>query len=741
MSSSNVGNLLNKAQLPSSPGGAKIYKAELDAAWNDALKPEAGDPAGKPIQHGEAKLFQDLIGKPMSYAAKKRLEQILGQIPALLQPQTPVGDNSRISPEGAKKPVFINADGWLAPVANVSGQPNVAQAEEGLYRAALVISQANSAGNGVPALDQLSLEQKNKLVDNAIALAKKSLAADGQALEGISKEETRQMRSSAFTVLWYLGAGMAPSNLQSKIHEALVKMAEDEPQKFFARHMSRMLDRPEYLTKLTNDQRLDVKEVFEAKHPQKFDVGNLLDSQGYISWEHACGQGEGFFKSFQINLLKKEIGGAKFKKVGSSFGKVDYELTFNPPRGKDGRVKGVRIQVREFSDDMYSTLGKKKGFSYGGHSNIGENQERSMIEAMREGLKANQPQLAMFDLCAGLDNLDDALEKLGDLEVLTTFGSSYFWKAKLTDENGHEFEGVRKSEGMETLMAMFESLSKEEDYQQMRTRVADVIYSYSHMRNPNVVFPTLQDYREVRWMHLDGDGDGRMDASDVLFQFGLKDALKHSEQEFKLKDSGHIDELSAEALKNAVLDLNVATHYNAETVGVQGVEHNFQAVGYFESDSASDLVRFKSGKNHDGKKTIDVSVNSKLAHTSREALEGLVQYWSIVNLADQGKVTGLSEVDRKLMGLAFAAFRLNNDGQSRMNDQRIWKQLLEVLRLPADMPYGALANLLDAEHHDYSGNMKIVNDYKALLSPQTLAALQAQQVGRPGAGAPEAPIA
>lgn len=744
MSGSSVGKLLGQATLPTSLSGAKISKPELVEAWNAALKAEGGDPAGKPIQLAEAQLFQDLIGKPMTAAAKKFLQtEILAKIPGLIQSGEPgSGPNTPMSPTGAAKPVFVSADGWAVAQPDLTGVPATNQAEEGLYRLALQISQQGQLGARVKALDDLPMATKAKLVDNAILLAKKSLS--GTTVDGLSENKTNQLRSSAFTVLWSIGASLPASGpssqLQARIHGELVKMTEAEPQKFVARHFARMLDRPEYQKNLTADQKADTKEVFEAKHPQKFDVKNILDNQGFISWEHACGEGEGFFESFKTNLLKQNLGGAKFAKTSSGWGYADYELKFNPPRGENGQVKGVRIRVREFNDDMYASVGQKKGFSYGGHSNIGENQENSMLKALSQGLKANQPQLALFDLCAGLDNLDDALENLGDVEVLTTFGSSYFWKGQLTGEDGNTFEGVRESEGMKSLMAVFESLSKEEGYEQMRSRVSNEIYNYSHMRNPNVVFPTLTDYREVRWMHLDGDGDGRMDANDLLFQFGLKKLTVTPDKEFVLKNNGPIDELSGEAPKNAILDLNVASHYNSSTEGNAGVEHKFNSAGWFESDKASELVRFTAGTNHDGKKTVEVSFNSGLAHVSREALEALTQYSAMVQLSDQGQISGLSEVDRKLMGLTFAAFRLNYDGQGRMNDQRIWKQLLEVMRLPSDLPYGALASLLDAEHHDYSGNMSVVSKYKQQLSASTLKALESKSVGRPGEGVPTTPV-
>ena len=51
---------------------------------------------------------------------------------------------------------------------------------------------------------------------------------------------------------------------------------------------------------------------------------------------------------------------------------------------------------------------------------------------------------------------------------------------------------------------------------------------------------------------------------------------------------------------------------------------------------------------------------------------------------------------------------------------------------------GPLASLVDAEHSDYSGNLEIVNQYKAKLSASSVQALASHEVGRPGAGPPVA---
>lgn len=748
MSIDGAKRLITQYQQPDSKGGALHWSREVENVWNEITKPEPGDQVGadgkkKTLSADEAKLWAELGNVRMSGKGRRFYQRFSQNVEGLIQVPGGGGGEAHgraLTPGNAKRPVFLNPAGWPVPDANIEGQPDPAKAEEGLYRFALAISQAVQGGGQLEALARLSNGDKSRLVGNTISMAKRSLRAGGQ-LDGLTQDETSQLRSSAFTALVALGQSVAPrgttARLSGRIHEAVVQMAKDEPNQRLGQHMARVMDRADYRNSIGADQVPDIKEIFAEKIPQKFDVGNILDDEGYLNWDHLCGQGEGFMRSFVMNLKKESVHGAKFELKKEDFRGSEFELKFPQPRGEDGRVKGIRIKVSEFRNNMFDAVGKKTGFSYGGHSNIGQNQEQSLARAVAAGLKADTPQICMLDLCAGLDNLDDDMEKLGNLEVLTTFGSSFFWKGDLQDAQG-EFEGVTKSEGMESLMAMFSGLSNEENYEKLRGRVTDAIHHYSHERNPNVAFPTLTDYREVRWAHLDGDDDGRMDAGDVLYQFGLKTAMKDLANEFVFQDNGRFDEVNGDGIKDAVLDLNVSTHYNAEMDQNKTVEHKFIANGFFDGAGSSDLLRIAPTQNHDGKPAFKVSYNHQLAHTSKEAMSALTQYSSVMWMADNDKVRGLSETDSKVMGLAFATFRLNYDGKGRNDDQRVWKQMLQVLRLPSDMPYAPMARLIDNEHDDYAGNMEIVRNYKDSLSEATLAALETKGVGRPGGGPPVA---
>ncbi len=764
MSGSGVKDAVFRGLSPIGSGGTKLYKAEVKEVIRQATEPEATDkvdPATGKVRNISAAEYaelQPLLALPVtstnfSRAGAKAWTEFKSDLPNRLLPTDepgpgpgPGGDVTPISPPGAKRPVMLNGAGWPVIDSVSAGKPSNVVIEEGFYRVALTISRAQQSQQGVPALASLSLQSKNDLVQNGIDTLKLIAASNG-SLPSLSEEKTNQLKSSVLTTLWYLFTTIpSGSQLSSQIHQTLLSTAENETNKFFGRAQVKQMLREPYQAKLGAADKADVKAVFGEKYGDKFPAKNILDQDGYISWEHVAGHGEGFYKSFIKNAMDKTIEGAKFKKTGSTWNSTSLELTFPTPKVQsDGTVvKGIRLDLRNFSDDMFGAVGKKKGFSYGGHSNIGNNQENSVKDALLKGLEANQPQLALLGLCAGLDNLDEDLKALGNIEIITTFDSSYFWKGTLVDENGNQFEGVKNSEDMEALVAVWKGLIHGDDYEAMEKRVdsaLDQFYWVEHSGvDLNYVFPTLATHKSVRWLHLDGDSDGVMDAADVFYQFGLKKAQTNSDKEFQLIDSGHhADELEGTSLKNAVLDLNVATHYNSQTSSNSQVEHKFMANGFFEAEDSNALLRFTQGTNpFNNKPVFKVDYNSNLAHSSRSALEALTAYSAVVEFSDQGKISGLNEVDRKLMGLAVVAFALSNDDQSRFNDQRIWTQLLKAMNLPADLPYGPMVSLIDAEHHDYSGNLTIVKKYREQLSATTVAALGNDQVGRGYQSAPPA---
>lgn len=763
-------DLINKARQPEGPGGTRFtWYRELRRIETELQKAEGDKPKGRYSQAGVDAIMSIDLAEATDWA-RAQLQRMKAEAPRLLWTREDQGGVTALRPGHTALPVFINRDGWAVPDAAIAGQPRdgktllagVYGLEEAIRR------QLRVSRSSLPQLLNMSADVKSKMIDTLIATANMAKDGGNAALRGLEPAEVMEVRSSAFTSLLALASTLkrdTHARMIDRIHNFLVQTAEGEPDRWLGQHMVKMLNHPMYQAGLTEAQKTDALDAFKARNRQKFEVKNILDGQGYVRWEHVCGDGENFFESFKHTMQKPELHGAKFKLVPGSerHDSYDLELTFARPRMVDGReVKGIKMHCRRFDNDMFDAIGKNigtreqpvyQGLSYGGHSQIGENQENSLKKAIAENRKATTPQIAILDLCAGLDNFDAGIKALGDVDLMTTHDSSYFNKGQVRDNEGNVVvqDGVYRSEGQDILFETLEGLTAGETYAQLHERFERVIPEWHHAAAPNTHTPTFPNYRDVLVFHTDLDNDGVMDARDVHYHCALRQIPEDKDHEFALKElpaGVRPDMVRGSAAMNAVLDLNVATHYNALIHHNDAALHKFVADGYFDGEGQKDLVRFNVEETYNGTKGILVQYNSKLAHTSREALEALTMYQSMMMLADRGDhggepaVHGLGEVDRKLMALTFAAFRLNYDGEGSWNDQRIWKQLLGVLRLPGNLPYGDLTRLLDAEHHDYSGNTDVVKKYKEVLTridPGLLRALENPEVGRP-ASDPPAPV-
>ena len=349
-------------------------------------------------------------------------------------------------------------------------------------------------------LQDLSLESRSSLLDNAIFELHDPV--------GSSAAQRRQVRSSAFTTIFALVSSLPNTHQITKLKKTGVKelliAVRQEPNLRLTKHMLRLLLDPGFQVNLTHPQKKVIKKLFEELNPTTFDVGSILDKDGYITWEHSAGYGENMYRSFIANLTQSKIGGANFKVVKRTEETADLEVTFKRPRGKNGRIKGIRVHVSQYDDDFFNSVGKPVGISYGGHSGIGKAQERSLTKAMARGVYAEEPQLIFLDLCAGMDGLDDAVENLGNVNLLTTFDSSYYNHGKMKDEMG-TFKGIVYSEMKDSIFALWESLSREENFAQIKNRIKKVIPEEKHVVHPNYVFHTVKDYKQVRWAHQDID--------------------------------------------------------------------------------------------------------------------------------------------------------------------------------------------------------------------------------------------
>ena len=698
---STLANLASRVRNTNSAGGERVYLSEARTLINEANRNGIFSAAERDVLEGVVN-----VGN-LTRSARTLLESTIGA-------------SSSSRPTATTSGTVVSADDNVG--VNSAGKPTVngRASTKAWNELAETLAEA-WVTNDASVLKQLSVADKKKLLKNAINMVEKT--------NGSSKTK-RQLRSSAFSVAFAVASSLPKSRstktLVKEAHQALMAVAQSESHPRLAKHMVRLLCDKGYQKKLSRADKADVKDLFEATFPQKFDVGNILDSDGYIQWEHNIDEGENMFRSFILNIRQTAIGGRKFKVVKKGDGYVDLEVTFRRGRGEDGRVKGIKLRVKEHNFDMFDSVGKPVGISFGGHSNTGNNQEKALKNALKKGIKADKPQFIYLDLCAGLDGLDDGLEGLGNVEILTTLDSSLYTSGKLKDENG-KFKGIDSSEMQPVIFQLWEGLSREEDYGKMRNRVKRVINAEDHPYDPNYIFGTEKDYKDVRWAHLDGDDDGVMDALDLHYRFGVKNPTKSIN--FTLKHNIDANDLNGDTVRDAVLDVNVSTHYNAFTHHADGIVHNFISGGFFDGKGTDELVRFSPVTNANGKRAIGVQVNSGLAHTSREALGALVHYATMLELCDSGVLGDFSEKEAKLNAIVFAAARLICDGGSKSNDERIWKKMLKAVNLP-NMPFKPLAARLNKEHNDYTGNSAIANGYNRKISAAARKALKDPTVGR-----------
>ncbi|SVC35387.1 uncharacterized protein METZ01_LOCUS288241, partial [marine metagenome] len=400
---------------------------------------------------------------------------------------------------------------------------------------------------------------------------------------GRSSAQRRQMRSNAFTVLYAVARSVpksrATASMVSTAHRAMMAAAQAETHPRLGKHMARLLVDRNYQRRVSSPERAETKALFEARFPQRFDVTPLLDADGYVRWDHSIQKGEEMYRSFLLNVCNTPIGGNRFAVVGQGEGWTDFEVTFRKPRGENGNVKGIRLRARDYHADMFDKVGQPVGISYNGHSGMGKKQEKSLANAVENGRFAEDPQFIFLDMCAGQDGLDDALEQLGNVELITTLDSSRYWPGKMSDANG-TFTGIGDSELQPAIFSVWEGLTRGEDYGQIRRRVKADMDPKLHVYETNYIFGTLKDYRDVRWAHMDGDDDGVSDALDIHYRFGSTTPTRSPS--LKLRPQSDSANLNGDTVRDAALDLNVCTHYNGFTEKNPFAEHVFTSGGFFD---------------------------------------------------------------------------------------------------------------------------------------------------------------
>jgi hypothetical protein len=357
---------------------------------------------------------------------------------------------------------------------------------------------------------------------------------------------------------------------------------------------------------------------------------------------------------------------------------------------------------------------------YDGHSNFGRNIPDSLKRAPEEAGK----KVIFYGLCAGKDNIHNVRGQYPDSQVLTTFNSSYF---RTKNVNGRK--QMYQSENFNVLMKLVEGAVKEQDWKGINKEIRDdALFSTTYHPMPggtNYISPVHTD---IRRKVLDVDHDGQADYLDKLVDFGTHQIDVDTSREFSALPPDHpVEKLDGTVAHIAAMGINTATGYNPDTKPLK--KQNILGAGYFQPEAGEKaIVKFEHDQ-IDGQKVLKMFVNANHAHMSPEALRAVGAYQVIMETAD---TQGFSEVDRKLMGLTFAAALLTYDAGRWGRDDQIWEGLLDAFNLPADIPFSPIKRMIDAEHHDYTGSRSMISKWKDEIPPAALQALENSDVGRVG---------
>lgn len=624
----------------------------------------------------------------------------------------PAGEAKNLDPTGKFRPTHLTADGIFLADPSIA-DPKAADIATGLFHMASLVDDVK----GNVFVDQgVTLAQREKVYDQ-LRGAIEAVPADGSAWPtGLTEIQALQQRSSSVTVLLSLieslGNGGDDFVLKQKAFKLYTDTLKAEQNPTLKDSMVfQLMMAKDGLTPALRDKVDDLAVAIAPTSPpyeEWFKDGNRTLN---ISW--TCGQGEEFF-SGTLELLE-----------GQGFTKEDPTRNYSPivmvkkATNPQGEEITIRMKVGENHNSVFEDMDEKDVHivGYDGHSDIG----RAIPASLRRGDAEEGKKLIFYGLCAGKDNLNNVRGQYPNAQVITTFNSSYF---NTKDVNGKKV--MSRSENFNVLMQLIDGAVKNSNWDTINNNIRQkaILYPWSHVMpgGTNYISPV---HTLIRAKVLDSDHDGQADYLDKLVTFDTHKVATDTAREFTAIEATHpVDLLDGTVPHLAAMALNTATGYNTETQKYK--KQNIIGNGYFKPEAGDTrIVKFERTK-IEGQDVLLMQVNANYAHMSVEALRAVAHYAFIMEM---GGERNLSTVDKKLMALTFAAFSINYDEARWSRDSAIWNGLLETLNLPRDLPMRELLNLIDEEHHDYSGNMTHVRKYKESLSADALAALEQDDVG------------
>jgi hypothetical protein len=341
-----------------------------------------------------------------------------------------------------------------------------------------------------------------------------------------------------------------------------------------------------------------------------------------------------------------------FARKDNPDGTVSLTRHYDEERAGEKFETDVELVMHNGPQGMFDHMNDPsvKAVVYSGHADYGREVPSHL---------ANSPDMkgdkAFFALQCGGKGIHDALlEHFPDLQVVASKNSSYGYQDRATFLNS------------------LEGISKRLPWSQISTQNAS-------RNSENYYFPsdTLISRRAQ-----DRDHDGNADAWDRVMNVNPFHPEAEIAAQLTPKSPGRrADEIDGRAVTGAMLRYWRMAGYNewAKDQENQGVVSK----GFYEGKKTDPLFRTTEVNGPDGKKVLQLQVNSQYAHASEEVL-GAAMHYELGRMA--AKKSGLSDGDAKAAGLLMAAKALDID--TAYDDEDAWHVLLKYAELPQTIPYG-----------------------------------------------------
>jgi len=610
-------------------------------------------------------------------------------------------------PDGAK--VFLK-DGVFVPTPDAALPTDGPSFGASTYYAARLFAEP-----GQSPVKAMSLGDKEAVVDRLlVGLTQCKAGGTPPGYEGPS--QAAQQRSASATVLREIMGSLAGASgqgrlLQDKCLKALVALVEKEDVPGLRDHMAFHLGAHKDALP-TAEQKAVVDKAFETFAPVKPPYDEWF-ANGNKTLRVTCHTGGEFFDS-EIRRWKGE--GFTVKTEGSWNTPTILEKTIKNAEGVETVVelamyKEVNGTFRKMDDENTHVV------AYSGHSGWGKNIPGELARAPDQ---AGPKKLMLIHQCCGQGIINKIRDKYPDTDLVTTRYSS------IEPEDFFAFK------------TMLNGIANRKTYDQIHTEIANG--SYGQNSNNNYITPSDE---LTRMKSLDHDKDGQADLLDRLFDFNTFDVAGDTATAFVGREPTRRDQvLGGERLHRVVQFVNVTTgfsHYLDE----HEKGNPFLSGGYFSPQPGSpdenkmftitkktvdiaatgaSIIHHHEKRGGKTQEVFEVKLNEKFAHASEEALKAGLFVAVARDLGD-----GRTKADRVLQGLMLVAHALNTDAEFG-REQLVFDEIQKRLGLPDAIKYQDARTYLNADSHVYAGSRAGLDKWKAALSPDVLAELEAIDV-------------